>query len=84
MIRERLLQAYVLEQAELVRLEVQLRDDDEEGELELEQRWQRLSIVRIRAKLRRTEAGASQASKSPILEEILRWQESVPHTPPEV
>ena len=41
--RDRLLRSYVLEQAEVARLQAQLRDDDdEEGELELEQRQQRL------------------------------------------
>ncbi len=41
-----LLPSYVLEQAELTRLAAQLREvDDEEGELELEQRLQRLEVL---------------------------------------
>ena len=43
---DRLLPSHVLEQAELTRLAAQLREvDDEEGELELEQRLQRLEIL---------------------------------------
>ena len=44
--RNKILQAYVLEQAEVTRLAAQLRlDHDEEGALELEQHEQRLEIL---------------------------------------
>ena len=47
MIRGRLVQAYVLEEAEVVRLEAQLGEgEDEEGEIELERRCQGKSILR--------------------------------------
>ncbi len=45
--RDRIFQAYVLEEAELTRLEIQMEGvDDEEGESELEQRHQNLSVLR--------------------------------------